>query len=167
MTKVAIDQTVLTIPILCMFFPFMSWCQGKDDIFKELIDKFSLTYTVTSLKQSWNSRDLSCLGELLLVAASSGDQLHLCPSTLQVGKYCHRFLMEAYRQHYNCQLQDPLQRSRGFCLGFNSVLYQEARGGRRGAGESKVTEVTYSWKNFHLYKQIPETVLIHVLHRYI
>ena len=51
MTKVAIDQTVLTIPILCMFFPFMSWCQGKEDIFKELIDKFSLTYTVTSLKQ--------------------------------------------------------------------------------------------------------------------
>ena len=45
-TKVAIDQTVLTIPILCMFFPFMSWCQGKEDIFKELIDKFWLTYMV-------------------------------------------------------------------------------------------------------------------------
>ena len=46
-TKVAIDQTVLTIPILCVFFPFMSWCQGKEDIFKELIDKFCLTYMVS------------------------------------------------------------------------------------------------------------------------
>ena len=45
-TKVAIDQTVLTIPILCMFFPYMSWCEGKEDIFKEFMDKFWLTYMV-------------------------------------------------------------------------------------------------------------------------
>jgi len=46
-TKVAIDQTVLTIPILCMFFPYMSWCEGKEDIFKEFMDKFWLTYMVS------------------------------------------------------------------------------------------------------------------------
>ena len=45
-TKVVLDQTLLTIPLLCMFFPWMSWCQGKEHIFQELIDKFFLTYAV-------------------------------------------------------------------------------------------------------------------------
>ena len=45
-TKVTLDQICLAIPILCVFFPWMSWCEGKDDIFRELIDKFALTYAV-------------------------------------------------------------------------------------------------------------------------
>jgi len=46
-TKVVLDQTLLTIPILCMFFPWMSYCDGKENIFRELIDKFVLTYTIS------------------------------------------------------------------------------------------------------------------------
>merc|ERR1719458_126411 len=29
------------------FFPYMSWCEGKEDIFKEFMDKFWLTYMVS------------------------------------------------------------------------------------------------------------------------
>lgn len=48
-TKVVLDQTLLTIPLLCMFFPWMSWCQGKEHIFQELMDKFFLTYSVSCI----------------------------------------------------------------------------------------------------------------------
>ena len=66
-----------------MFFPFMSWCQGKEDIFKELIDKFWLTYMV--ILETFRNLEIRfreiffgqviiiifILGELLLVAKIS------------------------------------------------------------------------------------------------
>ena len=52
-TKVVLDQTLLTIPLLCMFFPWMSWCQGKEHIFQELMDKFFLTYSVRQQIEKW------------------------------------------------------------------------------------------------------------------
>merc|ERR1719186_179838 len=45
--KVIIDQTVLTIPLLMVFFPFMSWCEGKEDVTEELKEKLLLTYAVS------------------------------------------------------------------------------------------------------------------------
>ena len=45
--KVALDQTILTIPLLLVFFPYMSWCQGKENITQELKDKFAVTYAVS------------------------------------------------------------------------------------------------------------------------
>jgi len=42
--KVALDQTGLTIPLLLGFFPYMSWCQGKDDLSAELKEKLAWTY---------------------------------------------------------------------------------------------------------------------------
>jgi len=42
--KVALDQTCLTIPLLFMFYPWMSWCAGHENIFKELSDKFWISF---------------------------------------------------------------------------------------------------------------------------
>ena len=42
--KVLLDQTGLTIPLLLGFFPYMSWCQGKDDLTAELREKLAWTY---------------------------------------------------------------------------------------------------------------------------
>jgi len=42
--KVVLDQTLLTIPLLLGFFPYMSWCQDQPDVLKELKEKFWTTY---------------------------------------------------------------------------------------------------------------------------
>ena len=41
-----LDQTGLTIPLLLAFFPFMSWCEGKEDLTTELKEKILMTYAV-------------------------------------------------------------------------------------------------------------------------
>ena len=33
------------------FFPFMSWCEGKENIFAELKEKLLVTYMVINLTQ--------------------------------------------------------------------------------------------------------------------
>ena len=45
--KTVLDQTLLTIPLLLVFFPYMSWCQGQSDITKELREKFWVTYAAS------------------------------------------------------------------------------------------------------------------------
>eukprot|EP00091_Calanus_sinicus_P000535 TRINITY_DN10461_c0_g1_i1.p1 TRINITY_DN10461_c0_g1~~TRINITY_DN10461_c0_g1_i1.p1 ORF type:complete len:184 (+),score=39.21 TRINITY_DN10461_c0_g1_i1:87-638(+) len=45
--KVVLDQTLLTGPLLLAFFPFMSWCEGKENIFAELREKLLVTYMVS------------------------------------------------------------------------------------------------------------------------
>ena len=35
--KTVLDQTLLTIPLLLVFFPYMSWCQGQQVSFKRFI----------------------------------------------------------------------------------------------------------------------------------
>ena len=47
--KVVLDQTMLTIPLLLGFFPYMSWCRGKDDLTSELKEKLAVTYGVSCL----------------------------------------------------------------------------------------------------------------------
>ena len=42
-----LDQTLLTGPLLLGFFPFMSWCEGQEDLTKELKEKILMTYLVT------------------------------------------------------------------------------------------------------------------------
>ena len=50
--KVVLDQTLLTIPLLLAFFPFMSWCEDKEDLLAELKEKLLPTYMVESCKVS-------------------------------------------------------------------------------------------------------------------
>ena len=47
--KVLLDQTILTIPLLLGFFPYMSWCQDQQDVFRELKEKFWMTYGLSCL----------------------------------------------------------------------------------------------------------------------
>ena len=49
--KVVLDQTLLTGPLLLAFFPFMSWCEGKENIFAELKEKLLVTYMVKNMTQ--------------------------------------------------------------------------------------------------------------------
>ena len=42
--KTVLDQTLLTIPLLLGFFPYMSWCQDQEDVLRELKEKFWTTY---------------------------------------------------------------------------------------------------------------------------
>jgi hypothetical protein len=44
--KVLLDQTGLTIPVLFVFFTTMSYLEGKDDITKDFVDKFPVTFAV-------------------------------------------------------------------------------------------------------------------------
>ena len=46
--KVILDQTILTIPLLLGFFPYMSTCQKQEDVLKELREKFWTTYAYSS-----------------------------------------------------------------------------------------------------------------------
>ena len=48
--KVVLDQTLLTIPLLLAFFPFMSWCEGRENVFAELKEKLLQTYMVERSK---------------------------------------------------------------------------------------------------------------------
>ena len=41
-----LDQTLLTIPLLLAFFPFMSWCEDREDLLAELKEKLLPTYMV-------------------------------------------------------------------------------------------------------------------------
>ena len=50
--KVVLDQTLLTIPLLLAFFPFMSWCEDREDVLAELKEKLLQTYMVESSKVS-------------------------------------------------------------------------------------------------------------------
>jgi len=45
--KVLLDQTLLTIPLLLGFFPYMSWCQDQEDVLRELKEKFWTTYALS------------------------------------------------------------------------------------------------------------------------
>ena len=45
--KVLLDQTLLTIPLLLGFFPYMSWCQNQEDVLRELKEKFWTTYALS------------------------------------------------------------------------------------------------------------------------
>jgi len=45
--KVVLDQTLLTIPLLLAFFPYMAWCQGDQDLTAELKEKLAVTYGVS------------------------------------------------------------------------------------------------------------------------
>jgi len=47
--KVLLDQTILTIPLLLAFFPYMSWCQNQQDVLRELKEKFWTTYGLSCL----------------------------------------------------------------------------------------------------------------------
>jgi len=47
--KVVLDQTFLTIPILVVFFLFMSWREGKEDITAEFREKFAKTFGTSCL----------------------------------------------------------------------------------------------------------------------
>jgi len=47
--KTVLDQTLLTIPLLLVFFPYMSWCQGQQDLTAELRDKIVVTYALSCL----------------------------------------------------------------------------------------------------------------------
>ena len=51
--KVVLDQTMLTIPLLLGFFPYMSWCQGKDDLTAELREKLAWTYFLSCCWFLW------------------------------------------------------------------------------------------------------------------
>jgi hypothetical protein len=45
-TKVFLDQTGLTIPILFVFFTTMSFFEGKEDLLADFIEKFPVTFAV-------------------------------------------------------------------------------------------------------------------------
>ena len=47
--KVVLDQTLLTIPLLLAFFPYMAWCQNSQDLTAELKEKLATTYLVSCL----------------------------------------------------------------------------------------------------------------------
>jgi len=47
--KVVLDQTLLTIPLLLAFFPFMSWCEDREDLLAELREKLLPTYMVSCM----------------------------------------------------------------------------------------------------------------------
>ena len=45
-TKVFLDQTGLTIPILFVFFTTMSLLEGKEDLLADFLEKFPVTFAV-------------------------------------------------------------------------------------------------------------------------